>query len=203
MSDVAVSVETVEEVLPVELSADLLDDQLIGKLVDRARSQGLQLTGEGGLLQQLTKRVLESALEGEITDHLGYDKHDRAGAGSGNSRNGVRPKTVLTEVGPVQIEVPRDRDGSFEPQIVKKRQRRLSGVDEMVLSLSARGLTHGDISAHLAEVYGASVSKPTISTITDKVLDGMAEWPEPPLDSVLPGHLHPLCAREGEGSAPD
>jgi transposase-like protein len=186
MSDVTVSVETVEEVLPVELSADLLDDQLIGKLVDGARSQGLQLTGEGGLLQQLTKRVLESALEGEITDHLGYDRHDRAGAGSGNSRNGVRPKTVLTEVGPVEIEVPRDRDGSFEPQIVKKRQRRLSGVDEMVLSLSARGLTHGDISAHLAEVYGASVSKTTISTITDKVLDGMAEWQNRPLDSVYP-----------------
>ncbi len=120
---------------------------------------GWQLTGEGGLLQQLTKRVLESALEGEITDHLGYEKHDPAGAGSGNCRNGVRAKTVLTEVGPVEIEVPRDREGSFEPQIVKKRQRRLTGVDEMVLSLSARGLTHGDISAHLAEVYGASVSK--------------------------------------------
>ncbi|MFJ9523781.1 IS256 family transposase [Kitasatospora sp. NPDC101801] len=181
-----VSVEAVEEVRPVELPADLLDDQLIGQLVDRARASGLQLTGEGGLLQQLTKRVLESALEGEITDHLGYEKHDPAGAGSGNSRNGVRPKTVLTEVGPVEIEVPRDRDGSFEPQIVKKRQRRLTGVDEMVLSLSARGLTHGDISAHLAEVYGASVSKTTISTITDKVIDGMTEWQNRPLDSVYP-----------------
>jgi transposase-like protein len=167
MSDVTVSVEAVEEGRPVELSADLLDEQLIGQLVDRARASGLQLTGEGGLLQQLTKRVLESALEGEITDHLGYDKHDPAGAGSGNSRNGVRSKTVLTDVGPVEIAVPRDREGSFEPQIVKKRQRRLTGVDEMLLSLSARGLTHGDISAHLAEVYGASVSKQTISTITD------------------------------------
>ncbi|MGW7441741.1 IS256 family transposase [Streptomyces sp. NPDC054849] len=180
-----VSVEAVEEVRP-ELAADLLDDQLIGQLVDRARAGGLQLTGEGGLLQQLTKRVLESALEGEITDHLGYEKHDPAGAGSGNSRNGVRPKTVLTDVGPVEIEVPRDREGSFEPQIVKKRQRRLTGVDEMVLSLSARGLTHGDISAHLAEVYGASVSKQTISTITDKVMDGMTEWQNRPLDPVYP-----------------
>ncbi|WP_428846379.1 IS256 family transposase [Kitasatospora hibisci] len=180
------SVEAVEEVRPVELSADLLDEQLIGQLVDRARASGLQLTGEGGLLQQLTKRVLESALEGEITDHLGYEKHDRAGAGSGNSRNGVRAKTVLTDVGPVEIEVPRDREGSFEPQIVKKRQRRLTGVDEMVLSLSARGLTHGDISAHLAEVYGASVSKSTISTITDKVMDGMAEWQNRPLDAIYP-----------------
>ncbi|MFD3761846.1 IS256 family transposase [Streptomyces sp. NPDC058622] len=180
-----VSVEAVEEVRP-ELAADLLDDQLIGQLVDRARAGGLQLTGEGGLLQQLTKRVLESALEGEITDHLGYEKHDPAGAGSGNSRNGVRPKTVLTDVGPVEIEVPRDREGSFEPQIVKKRQRRLTGVDEMVLSLSARGLTHGDISTHLAEVYGASVSKQTISTITDKVMDGMTEWQNRPLDPVYP-----------------
>jgi len=188
MSDVTAAVEAVEdeEVRPVELAADLLDEQLIGQLVDRARAGGLQLTGEGGLLQQLTKRVLESALEGEITDHLGYEKHDPAGAGSGNSRNGVRSKTVLTDVGPVEIAVPRDREGSFEPQIVKKRQRRLTGVDEMVLSLSARGLTHGDISAHLAEVYGASVSKQTISTITDKVMDGMAEWQNRPLDPVYP-----------------
>jgi transposase-like protein len=186
MSDVTASVEAVEEVRPAELAADLLDEQLIGQLVDRARAGGLQLTGEGGLLQQLTKRVLESALEGEITDHLGFEKHDPAGVGSGNSRNGVRSKTVLTDVGPVEIAVPRDREGSFEPQIVKKRQRRLTGVDEMVLSLSARGLTHGDISAHLAEVYGASVSKQTISTITDKVMDGMAEWQNRPLDPVYP-----------------
>ena len=186
MSNVIASVEAAEDVRPVELPADVLDEQLIGQLMDRARAGGLQLTGEGGLLQQLTRRVLESALEGEITDHLGYEKHDPAGAGSGNSRNGVRAKTVLTEVGPVEIEVPRDREGSFEPQIVKKRQRRLTGVDEMVLSLSARGLTHGDISAHLAEVYGASVSKSTISTITDKVMDGMAEWQNRPLDRVYP-----------------
>ncbi|KJS52123.1 transposase, partial [Streptomyces rubellomurinus subsp. indigoferus] len=147
MTDVTVSVETVEAVRPLELQSDALDDQLIGQLVDRARASGLQLTGVGGLLQQLTKKLLESALEGEMTDHLGYEKHDPAGSGSGNSRNGTRSKTVLTEVGPVEIEVPRDREGSFEPQLVRKRQRRLSGVDEMVLSLSARGLTHGEISA--------------------------------------------------------
>lgn len=123
-----VSSEAVEEVRPAELSADVLDGQLIGQLVDRARASGLQLT----------KRVLESALEGEITDHLGYEKHDPAGAGSGNSRNGTRSKTVLTDIGPVESTVPRDRGGSFESQIVKKRQRRLTGVDEMVLSLSAR-----------------------------------------------------------------
>ncbi|MGW3957805.1 IS256 family transposase [Streptomyces sp. NPDC004752] len=181
-----VSSEAVEEVRPAELSADVLDEQLIGQLVGRARASGLQLTGEGGLLQQLTKRVLESALEGGITDHLGYEKHGPAGAGSGNSRNGTRSKTVLTDVGPVEITVPRDRDGSFEPQIVRKRQRRPTGVDEMVLSLSARGLTHGDFSAHLAEVYGASVSKQTIPAITDKAMDGMAEWQNRPQDPVCP-----------------
>lgn len=172
--------------MPAVEAVDTVDDQLIGMLVDRARFEGLQLTGEGGLLQQLTKRVLESALEGEITGHLGYEKHDPAGRDSGNSRNGTRSKTVLTDVGPVEISVPRDVEGSFEPQIVKKRQRRLTGVDEMVLSLSAKGLTHGEISAHLAEVYGANVSKQTITTITDKVMDGMAEWQSRPLDPVYP-----------------
>jgi putative transposase len=183
MTDVIVSAEAVEEVKPAG-APDALDDQLISQLVDRAKANGIQLTGEGGLLQQLTKRILESALEGEITDHLGHEKHEKTG--SGNVRNGTRSKTVITDVGPVEIEVPRDRAGSFEPQIVKKRQRRLSGVDEMVLSLSARGLTHGEISAHLKEVYGAEVSKTTISTITDKVIDGMHEWQNRPLDSVYP-----------------
>ena len=107
-------------------------------------------------------------------------------AGTGNSRNGTRPKTVLTEIGPVEIEVPRDRDGTFEPEIVRKRQRRLTGVDQIVLSLSARGLTTGEISAHFADVYGASVCKDTISKITDKVLEEMTEWRNRPLDRVYP-----------------
>ncbi|GAB7037758.1 MULTISPECIES: IS256 family transposase [Catenuloplanes] len=172
---------------PAARPADAVtDEQLIAMLVDRARGDGLKLTGEGGLLQQLTKRVLESALDGEITDHVGYDKHDPAGRGSGNTRNGSRTKTVLTDVGPVEVRVPRDAAGTFEPQIVRKRQRRLTGVDDMVLSLSAKGLTHGEIAAHLAEVYGAEVSKQTISTITDKVMDGMAEWQNRPLDRVYP-----------------
>jgi putative transposase len=103
----------------------------------------------------MTKRVIEAALDGEITDHLGYDKGDPAGTNGGNSRNGSRGKTVLTDVGPVEVTVPRDREGSFEPQVVKKRQRRLSGVEDMVISLSAKGLTTGEIAGHLAEVYGA------------------------------------------------
>jgi putative transposase len=177
-----------------------VDQELVGRLVAQAREQGLELTGEGGLLQQLTKRVLESALEGEITGHLGYDKHEVTAKNGTNSRNGHRSKTVTTEVGPVEIDVPRDREGSFEPKIVAKRQRRLTGVDEMVLSLSAKGLTHGEISAHLAEVYGASVSKQTISTITDKVLDSMAEWQNRPLDPVYPViFLHAIQVKIRDG----
>jgi len=175
---------TVDDQAEPSLETAAVEQKLIDQLVEQARSKGLQLTGEGGLLQQLTKAVLESALEGEITDHLGYDKHDPAGKDGGNSRNGTRSKKVLTDIGPVEIDVPRDRDGSFEPAIVKKRQRRLTGVDEMVLSLSAKGLTHGEISSHLVEVYGADVSKQTITTITDKVMEGMAEWQSRPLDRV-------------------
>jgi putative transposase len=125
------------------------------------------------VLQQLTKRLLESALDGEITEHLGYDKHDPAGRNTRNSRNGTRSKPVLTDVGPVEISVPRDRDASFEPKIVAKRQKRLTGVDELVISLAAKGLATGKITTHLAEVYGAEVSRQTISAITDKVIEGL------------------------------
>ena len=163
-----------------------VDALLVAELVKRAQDGGLPVSGEGGLLQQLTKIVLESSLEGEMDAHLGYSKHDPQGRNGENSRNGKRSKTVLTQAGPVGIEVPRDRDSSFEPQIVRKRQRRLDGIDGMVLSLSAKGLTTGEISAHLAEVYGASVSKDTISAITDRVLEGMAEWRNRPLDPVYP-----------------
>jgi putative transposase len=165
---------------------DAVDEQLIRQLADRARAEGVQLTGEGGLLSRLTKTVLESALEGELDDHLGYARHDPAGRNGEDSRNGKRGKTVLTDIGPVEIAVPRDRDGSFEPQIVRKHQRRLTGVEDLVISLSAKGLTTGEICAHLAEVYGAQVSKQTISTITDRVLEGMAVWQSRPLDAVYP-----------------
>lgn len=174
--------ENVSESETVE-PTKVVDDKLIEELVGRAQAEGLQLTGEGGLLQQLTERLLESALEGEITDHLGYDRRDAAGKNGGNSRNGKRSKTVLTDVGPVETTLPRDRDGSFEPKTVKKR---LTGVDEMVISLAAKGLTTGEVRAHLAEVYGAEVSRQTISTITDKVLDGMVECQSRPLDPVYP-----------------
>jgi transposase-like protein len=159
--------------------------QAAAELVRLAKEQGLSLTGPDGLLKQLTKTVLETSLNEEMTEHLGYEKHDPVGAGTGNIRNGTRSKTVLTEnTGDVEIDVPRDRAGTFEPQIVRKRQRRLNGVDEVVLSLYAKGLTTGEISAHFAEIYGASVSKETISRITDKVLEEMQEWTARPLEST-------------------
>jgi putative transposase len=172
---------------PVAAAKEEVDqEQLAQQLLAQAKEQGVELVGPDGLLNQLTKRVLETALEEEMSEHLGYDKHDPVGRNRGNSRNGVRSKTVLTEIGPVAIDVPRDTDASFEPQIVKKRQRRLTGVDEIVLSLTARGLTTGEISAHFAEVYGASVSKETVSKITDKVIEEMTEWCNRPLDPVYP-----------------
>src|ERR1700685_3064751 len=155
------------------------------ELVRQARAQGLSLTGPDGLLKQLTKTVLETALNQEMTEHLGHEKHGRAEPAWGNVRNGTRSKTVLPEsTGEVGIEVPRDRAGTFEPQIVRKRQRRLTGVDEMVLSLYAKGLTTGEISAHFAEIYGASVSKETVSRITDKVIEEMQAWQQRPLDEI-------------------
>lgn len=168
------------------MAAQIDQQKLAEELVAQAREDGVQLVGPGGLLTGLTKSVVETALEEELSDHLGYDKHDPAGRNGGNSRNGYRTKTVLTEIGPVQIEVPRDRDGSFEPAIVAKRQRRLNGIDEIVLSLTARGLTTGEVAAHFAEVYGAKVSKDTISRITDKVIEEMTEWRNRPLDRVYP-----------------
>ena len=151
------------------------EQQAAVELVRLAQEQGLSLTGPDGLLKQLTKAVLETALKEELTKQLGYEKHDPPGAGTGNIRNGTRAKTVLTDTtGQVEIDVPRDRAATFEPQIVKKRQRRLSGVDEVVLSLYAKGLTTGE----------ASVSKETIGRITDKVIDEMNDWAVRPVDET-------------------
>ena len=165
------------------MGARIDQQQLAQDLVEAARAEGVELVGPGGLLTGLTKTVLETALEAEMTEHLGYEAHQATGRDGGNSRNGTRAKTVLTEIGPVEIEVPRDRDSSFEPVIVKKRQRRLDGIDEIVLSLTARGLTTGEVAAHFDEVYGAKVSRDTISRITDKVLEEMTEWQNRPLDA--------------------
>ncbi|QHK20337.1 IS256 family transposase [Pseudarthrobacter psychrotolerans] len=181
----AATLEAVPSTKTAEKKTEISEADAARELVRMAKEQGLSLTGPDGLLKQLTRTVIETALDEEMTEHLGYEKHDTAGKQTGNSRNGVRPKTVLTETtGPVEVDVPRDREGTFEPVIVKKRQRRLTGVDEMVLSLYAKGLTTGEISAHFAEIYGASVSKETVSRITDRVLEEMAAWQNRPLDEV-------------------
>jgi putative transposase len=128
--------ETLESVA-IDVDQRQLAEQL---LAQAQKDKGVELAGPNGLLNQLTRNVLETALDAEMSEHLGYDKHDPAGPGSGNSRNGTRAKTVFTEIGPVEIEVPRDTNGSFDPQIVKKRQRRVTGIDQIVLSLSVKGL---------------------------------------------------------------
>jgi putative transposase len=176
---------TLNDVTKKKNTEQSAEAQAAVELVRLASEQGLSLTGPDGLLKQFTKTVIETALNEEMTEHLGFEKHDPDGAGTGNVRNGTRAKSVLTEsTGHVEIEVPRDRDGSFEPQIVKKRQRRLNGVDQVVLSLYAKGLTTGEISAHFAEIYGASVLKETVSRITDKVIEEMNDWSVRPLDAV-------------------
>ena len=180
------------------------DLQLAEQLVEQARDQGLDLVGPDGVLTGLTKRVLEAGLEAELTEHLGYDKHAPEGRDGGNSHNGTRPKTVLTEIGPVKLDVPRDRDSSFEPQLFKKRQRRLHGVDEMVISLTAKGLTTGEVQAHLAEVYGTDVSRETVSKITDMILEEMNDRRYPAARAgVCRGvHLSRPWSRSVTGSPP-
>jgi putative transposase len=167
-----------------------VDAQLVAELVKRAQDGGLAVSGEGGLLQQLTKIVLESSLEGEMDAHLGYSKHDPQGRNGENSRNGKRAKTVLTEVGPVGIEVPRDPDSSFEPQILGKRQRRLDGIDAMVVSLSAKGLPTGEISAHLAQAYGGAGVQGHHQRDHRPGAGGHGPVAQPAARPDLPGHLH-------------
>ena len=196
-SDVMVEPVTTGEIIDEKKLAQ----QLLEQSREQSREQGVGLIGPGGLLSGLTKTVLEAALEAEMTEHLGHE-HGETPMGS-NMRNGLRTKTVLTEIGPVEIEVPRDRDGSFEPMIVPKRKRRLDGIDEIVLSLTARGLTTGEVAAHFTDVYGATVSKDTISRITEKVAGEMAEWASRPLDPGLSGDLRRCAGDQGErGSGP-
>jgi putative transposase len=144
------------------------------------------LLGDNGLLQQLTKALVERALQGELTHHLGYEKHSADGDNSGNSRNGTTPKTLKGKRGQVQIDVPRDRNSEFEPQLVKKGQTRFDGLDEKIISLYARGMTQREIQGHLEEIYGVEISPSLISTVTDAVLDEVRAWQARPLDAVYP-----------------
>jgi putative transposase len=164
----------------------LVEEQLADQLLGKAAAEGVELLGPDGLLSQVTKAVLERALAEEMTGHLGYDKHDPAGRGSGNSRNGATGKTVLTDIGAVDLAVPRDRAGTFEPQIVRKGQTRLDGFNERIIALYARGMTTRDIRAHLREMYGVDVSPDLNARFTDAVIDELTERHASPLDAVYP-----------------
>ncbi len=154
------------------------------QLVARSRAEGIELTGADGLLTALMRTVLQTGLEVEMAEHLGYEPHDQSGRGSGNSRNGSYPKTVSTEIGDIELRVPRDRNASFDPVTVPKHVRRLDGLNANVLSLYAKGLTTGEIQAHLLEIYGTELSRDTVSKITDAVVEEMTAWQNRPLERV-------------------
>lgn len=162
-----------------------IDKELIDKLLGDYRSPE-DLIGENGLLKELTRALVERALNAELTHHLGYEKHDPAGRGSGNSRNGSTRKTIKGEFGETEIEVPRDRGGTFEPQLVAKHQTRFTGFDDKILSMYARGMTTREIQGHLQEVYGVEVSPALISEVTDAVLDEVKTWQNRPLEPIYP-----------------
>lgn len=162
------------------------DDAWLDELIDRADEGGVALTGPGGFLPEMIKAVLERGLAAELTDHLGYEHGDPAGRGSPNSRNGTTPKTVQTEVGAVGLAVPRDRDSSFDPRLVPKGERRLGGLDDMIISLYAGGMTVRDIQHHLARTVGTELSHDTISKITDAVLEEVKAWQARPLEAIYP-----------------
>src|SRR5690242_12869998 len=165
---------------------EMVDAGLLDHLMSKVDGDGLALTGDGGLLPELVKAVLERGLAAELTGHLGYEKGDPAGRGSPNSRNGSSPKTVASEVGDVGLRVPRDRAGSFEPRLVPKGARRTGGLDEMIISLYAGGMTVRDIQHHLARTLGTDLSHETISNITDAVLEEVKAWQTRPLEEIYP-----------------
>ncbi len=159
-------------------------DKIIEDLTQDATAA--ELLRDGGLVKELKKRLIETALEAEMTDHLGYEKHSPDGHGSGNSRNGRTSKRVIGEDGDLEIEVPRDRKGDFDPQLVRKRQVRLPGFDEKVLSLYSHGMTTRELQEHLEEIYEVEVSPSLISRVTDAVLSDAKAWQNRPLDAVYP-----------------
>jgi putative transposase len=164
----------------------LLHQGFLDDLMSKVDEGGVQLTGEGGFLPELVKRVLEAGLQAELTDHLGYEKHDRAGHGSGNSRNGVTAKRLGTEVGDIDLSTPRDRNGSFDPRLVPKGEHRLGGLSEMIISLYAGGMTIRDIQVHLERTLGTELSHETISNITDAVAEEVKAWQSRPLEPIYP-----------------
>jgi len=165
---------------------ELMSEEFLDRLMAEVDQGGLALTGEGGFLPELVKAVLERGLAAELTDHLGYERGDPAAAEFPNSRNGSTPKTLETDVGQVELDTPRDRDGSFQPRLVPKGSRRLGGLDEMIISLYAGGMTVRDIQHHLARTLGTELSHETIANVTDAVLDEVAAWQSRPLEEIYP-----------------
>jgi putative transposase len=163
-----------------------IDPKLIDQLLAEHGRRPEDIAGENGLLKQLTKAVLERALEAEMTDHLGYEKHDPAGHHTGNARNGRNRKKLKGDFGEIDLETPRDRNGSFEPKIIAKRQTRFTGFDDKILSMYARGMTTREIQGHLEEIYGVEVSPQLISNVTDEVQDEVRAWQSRPLEAVYP-----------------
>ncbi len=162
-----------------------IDNELIDNLLKDYKKPE-DLIGENGLLKQLTKQLLERAMAAEMTEHVGYDKHDTAGNNSGNSRNGKSAKTIKGTFGELALETPRDRNGTFEPQIIEKHQTRFTGFDKNILSLYSRGLSTREIQQHLEEIYGVEVTAGLISSVTDEVLDEVKTWQNRQLDEVYP-----------------
>jgi putative transposase len=162
-----------------------IDNELIDNLLKDYKTPE-EILGEGGLLKQLTKAVLERAMQAELTDHLGYEKHDAAGTNSGNSRNGKSRKTLKGDFGHLPLEVPRDRNSTFDPKIVPKGQTRFAGFDDKLLSLYARGMTTREIQSHLEEIYQVEVSPALISSVTDAVIEEARVWQNRPLDALYP-----------------
>lgn len=164
----------------------VLDDDMLASIMAKVQAEGLQLLGENGVLHGLTKRIMEAALDAERTDHLGYERGDPAGRGSGNSRNGTSPKTVLTDAGAIGLDVPRDREGTFEPLLVPHGVRRIAKFNELVCGLVAKGMSVRDVQDHLQQIYGVEVSPELVSKITDAIIPELRAWQDRPLDQVYP-----------------
>lgn len=164
----------------------LVPESVIDELVAKVRAEGVELVGEGSLLAELTKKLLERGLDEELTDHVGYERGDRAGRGSGNSRNGTSPKRVLSELGPIDLDVPRDRNGSFEPKLVAKGETRLGKLSENIVAFYAGGMSTRDIKKTLKRIYGVDVSPDLVSRVTDGIVEELKEWQTRPLESVYP-----------------
>lgn len=165
---------------------DVLGQETLDALMAKVESEGLELLGPNGVLKGLTKRIMEAALDAERTNHLGYERGDPAGRGSGNSRNGTTPKRVMTDAGDIDLDVPRDRNGTFEPKLVPKNERRLSQFNELICGLVAKGMSVRDVQDHMQTVYGMEISPELVSKITDAVLPELRDWQQRQLDEIYP-----------------